>query len=56
MKEKLEELKELAEAQILYAEAQEEADSKHRERLHEVDHVVRRELAERILEILDREE
>jgi|TARA_Y100000310_G_scaffold335623_1_gene418107 hypothetical protein len=53
MKDVLEKLKDLAEAQIKYADQQEEADNKHNERIHEPDHAVRRDLAERILEIIE---
>jgi len=56
MKKKLTLLQKLAgfaEAQILYADQQEEADDKGNMRKVEADTVVRRELAERILELLD---
>ncbi len=49
----LQKLEGFAEAQILYADQQEEADDKGNMRKVEADTVVRRELAERILELLD---
>ncbi len=49
----LQKLEGFAEAQIMYAQQQEEADHKGTLRKVEADTVVRRELAERILEILD---
>jgi len=51
----LQKLEGFAEAQILYADQQEEADLKGSLRKVEPDTSVRRELAERILEILDSE-
>ena len=52
----LEQLEGFAEAQIMYAEQQEVADLKGNLRKVEADTTVRREIAERILEILDTKE
>ena len=52
----LEQLEGFAEAQIMYADQQEVADLKGNLRKVEADTTVRRELAERILEILDNKE
>jgi len=52
----LEQLEGFAEAQIMYADQQEAADLKGNLRKVEADTTVRREIAERILQILDNKE